>query len=93
MKQLKGDTQEFINRSKHRRCISSVLQLNRNSIEFSLSTQTRRVIKSPQAKSLHSYKFLVSNRAFLYGLYNKCYSTMTSHYVTNIHACLYQHFN
>ena len=52
MKQLKGDAQEFINRSKHRRCISSILQLNRNSIEFSLLTQTRRVIKSPQAKSL-----------------------------------------
>ena len=53
MKQLKGDVQEFINRSKHRRCISSVPQLNRNSIKFSLSTQTRRVIKSPQAKSLY----------------------------------------
>ena len=52
MKQLKEDAQEFINRSKHRRCISSILQLNRNSIEFSLLTQTRRVIKSPQAKSL-----------------------------------------
>ena len=52
MKQLKGDAQEFINRSRHRRCISSILQLNRNSIEFSLLTQTRRVIKSPQAKSL-----------------------------------------
>ena len=53
MKQLKRDAQEFINRSKHRRCISSVPQLNRNSIEFSLSTRTRSVIKSPQAKSLH----------------------------------------
>ena len=53
MKQLKGDAREFINRSKHGRCISSVLQLNGNSIEFSLSTQTRRVIKLPQAKSLH----------------------------------------
>ena len=53
MKQLKRDAQEFINRSKHRRCISSVPQLNGNSIEFSLSTRTRSVIKSPQAKSLH----------------------------------------
>ena len=53
MKQLKGDTWEFINRSKHRRCISSVPQLNRNSIEFSLSTWTWSVIKSTQAKSLH----------------------------------------
>jgi len=51
-KQLKRDAWEFINRSKHRRCISSVPQLNGNSIEFSLSTQTRSVIKSPQAKSL-----------------------------------------
>ena len=41
MKQLKRDAQEFINRSKHRRCISSVPQSNRNSIKFSLSTQTR----------------------------------------------------
>ena len=38
MKQLKGDVWEFINRSKHGRCISSVPQLNKNSIEFSLST-------------------------------------------------------
>ena len=53
MKQLKIDAWEFINRSKHRRCISSVPQLNRNFIEFSLSTWTRSVIKSPQAKSLY----------------------------------------
>jgi len=45
--------QEFINRSKHKACISSVLQSNGNSIEFSFSTRTRRVIKSSQAKSLH----------------------------------------
>ena len=54
MKQLKVDVQEFINRSKHGRYISSIPQLNGNSIEFSLSTQTRRVIKSPQAKSLQN---------------------------------------
>ena len=53
MKQLKGDMQKFINRSKHGRYISSVPQLNGNSIEFSLLTQTRRVIKSPQAKLLY----------------------------------------
>jgi len=52
MKQLKRDAWEFINRSKHRRCISSIPQLNGNSIEFSLLTRTRSVIKSPQAKSL-----------------------------------------
>jgi len=34
-------------------CISSVQEINENSIEFSLSTQTWRVIKSSQAKSLH----------------------------------------
>jgi len=34
-------------------CISSVQQTNENSIEFSLSTQTRRAIKSSQAKLLH----------------------------------------
>jgi len=61
VKQLKGDAWEFINRSKHRRCISSVLQLNGNSIEFSLSTQTRRVIKSPQAKLLHSKEETISH--------------------------------
>ena len=54
MKQLKGDAWEFINRSKHRRCISSIPQLNGNSTKFSLSTWTRRVIKSPQTKLLHS---------------------------------------
>ena len=32
--------------------ISSIQQTNKNSIEFSLSTQTRRAIKSSQAKSL-----------------------------------------
>jgi len=37
MKQLKRDVQEFINRSKHRRCISSILQLNGNFIEFFLN--------------------------------------------------------
>jgi len=47
MKQLKRDAWEFINRSKHRRCISSIPQLNGNSIEFFLSTWTRSVIKSP----------------------------------------------
>ena len=34
-------------------CISSVLQSNRNSIEFSLSTWTRRRSKAPQSKFLH----------------------------------------
>ena len=53
MKQLKRDAWEFINRSKHRRCISSVPQLNGNSIEFSLSTQTRSNSKMSQSKSLH----------------------------------------
>ena len=54
MKQLRGDAWEFINRSKHGRCISSIPQLNGNSIEFFLSTQTRRVIKLFQAKSLQA---------------------------------------
>jgi len=36
-------------------CISNVQQMNGNSIEFSLSTQTRRVIKLSQAKSLQVY--------------------------------------
>ena len=33
-------------------CINSVQQMNKNSIEFFLSTQTRRAIKSSQAKLL-----------------------------------------
>ena len=53
MKQLKGDTWEFINRSKHGRCISSIPQLNGNSIEFSLLTQTKSSSKMSQSKSLH----------------------------------------
>ena len=59
MKQLKEDIQEFINRSKHGRCISSVPQLNGNSIEFSLSTQTKRVVKSSWTKSLQYSVFAV----------------------------------
>ena len=43
---------DFVNKSKHKTCISSVPKSNENSIEFSLSTQTRRVIKSSQTKSL-----------------------------------------
>jgi len=34
-------------------CISSVQELNKDFIEFSLSTQTWRVIKLSQAKLLH----------------------------------------
>ena len=44
--QLRRDAWEFINRGKYKACISSVPQSNGNSIEFSLSTQTWRVIKS-----------------------------------------------
>ena len=71
MKQLKGDAWEFINRSKHGRCISSIPQLNRNSIEFSLSTQTRRVIKSPQAKSLHAILGTYPDIAYAVGCLSK----------------------
>ena len=46
--------QNFINKGKYRMYISNIQQMNGNSIEFSLSTQTRRVIKSSQAKSLHN---------------------------------------
>ena len=44
--------QEFINRSKHKVCISSTLQLNKNSIEFSLSTWTRSRSKASLSKVL-----------------------------------------
>jgi len=33
-------------------CISSIQQLNRNSIGFFLSTQTRSIVKLSEAKSL-----------------------------------------
>jgi len=39
-------------------CISSVQKLNKNSIEFSLSTWTWSVIKSSQAKSLYKVQAL-----------------------------------
>jgi len=39
------------------RCISSVQELNKDSIKFSLSTWTRSVIKLSQAKSLQSICF------------------------------------
>ena len=44
---------DFVNKSKYKMCISIVQKANENSIEFSLSTQTRRVIKSSQTKLLH----------------------------------------
>ena len=43
---------ELINRSKHKACISSILQLNGNSIEFSLSTWTRSRSKASLSKVL-----------------------------------------
>ena len=49
------DAQEFINRSKHKKCISSVQQSNENSIKFSLSTQTRSSSKTSQSKFLQDF--------------------------------------
>ena len=43
---------DFVNKGKYRMYTSSVQKANGNSIEFSLSTQTRRVVKSSQTKSL-----------------------------------------
>ena len=53
MERPRGDAQDFINKSKHKTCISSVPKSNENSIEFSLSTQTRSSSKISQSKSLH----------------------------------------
>jgi len=39
---MKRSIQDFINK---RMCISNIQQLNKNSIEFFLSTQTRRIYK------------------------------------------------
>jgi len=36
-------------------CINNVQELNKNSIEFSLSTQTRSVVKLSQTKLLYLY--------------------------------------
>ena len=44
---------KFINRSKHKACISSVPQSNGNSIKFSLSTWTRSSSKASRPKFLH----------------------------------------
>ena len=51
--QLRRDVWEFINRSKYKAYISSVLQLNRNSIEFSLLTWTRSRSKVSLSKFLY----------------------------------------
>ena len=50
---LKRDVWDFINRSKYRMYISSIQQSNENSIEFSLSTQTRSSSKVSQSKFLY----------------------------------------
>ena len=50
---LKKDVWNLINKSKYRKCISSVWQLNEKSIEFFLSTQTRSSSKVLQSKFLH----------------------------------------
>ena len=47
---------DFVNKSKYKMCISIVQKANKNSIEFSLLTQTKRVIKSSQTKSLQKQK-------------------------------------
>jgi len=39
-------------------CISSVQEINEDSIEFFLSTQTWRVIKSSQTKLLHGKDYV-----------------------------------
>ena len=58
MEQPRGDAWDFINKSKHKTCISSVPKSNKNSIEFSLSTWTRSSSKASQPKFLH--RLLVS---------------------------------
>ena len=45
--------QDFINKSKYRRYISSIQQLNEDSIKFSLLTQTRSSTKALQSKFLY----------------------------------------
>ena len=46
--------------------MSSVQELNKDSIEFSLSTQTRRVIKSSQAKLLQLPDDPTTTTLFMY---------------------------
>ena len=45
--------QNFINRSKYRMCISSIQQLDEDSIEFFLLTWTRSSSKASQSKFLY----------------------------------------
>ena len=52
--------QNFINRSKYRMCISSIQQLDEDSIEFFLSTQTRSGSKASQSKFLQDLSFVLS---------------------------------
>ena len=59
--QLRRDVWEFINRSKHKACISSIPQLNGNSIEFSLSTWTRSRSKVSLSKFLQNPSSYVIN--------------------------------
>jgi len=49
---------------------SSVQKANRNSIEFSLSTQTRRVVKSSQTKSLYDLAIEQCSVVYLYSFHS-----------------------
>ena len=68
---------DFVNKSKYRMCISSVQKANGNSIEFSLSTQTRRVIKSSQTKSLQYMPLRTTLPWFENLLYRECKIAIT----------------
>jgi len=50
---LKKKVWDFINKSKYRMCISSIQQLDEDSIKFFLSTQTKSGSKLLQSKILH----------------------------------------
>ena len=66
--------QDFVNKSKYRMCTSSIQKANGNSIKFSLSTQTRRVVKSSQTKllQLSSLRFIFKYRVLKYMIVVVC---------------------
>ena len=76
---------DFVNKSKYRMCTNSVQKANGNSIKFSLSTQTRRVVKSSQTKSLHFSLPIVFGYIVLFSIYITCpipsFSSINIHYI------------
>jgi len=61
VEQPRGDAQDFVNKSKHKICISSVPKSNENSIKFSLLTWTKSSSKTSWPKFLHDFSLASSS--------------------------------